>query len=155
MLNLDPGVPQNVQMRMRSSLVGSPQTFIYSNVLSYTLTPYSNDPDLWITGDATTSSWTNTPPSPQKFTYNRSTQKFSIIQAFVPGRFYKFLTTQGRWQPQWGLASGGGTAAGGTIAGNPATQTGDPDAVPTPGVAGNYRVTVDLINRTFTSVLVP
>ena len=153
-LNLDPGVAQNVQMRMRASLANAPETFTYSNVFSFTLTPYSNDPDLWITGDATTSSWTNTPPLPQKFTYNRATQKFTIIQAFVPGKYYKFLTTQGRWQPQWGLTSGA-TASGGSIAGNPDTQSGDPDAIPTPGVAGNYRITVDIINRTFTTVLVP
>ena len=152
-LNLDPGVAQDVQMRLRSSLAGAPQTFVYSNVFTYNITPYSNDPDLWITGSACVSNWTEFPPPPQKFTYNRTTTTFSITIAFVPGKEYKFLTTNGRWQPQWGLPNAAvsipalGVAT--TIAGNPATQTGDPAGIPTPIVSGNYKITVDLINKTF------
>ena len=147
-LNLDPFIAKSVDLRIRASIGSAASTFIYSNTITYNLTPYSNDPDLWITGDATGSSWTNTPPTNQKFTYNRSNATFFIIINFVPGKFYKFLTTNGAWQPQWG----GCAPAGGNIEGNPDTRTNDPDAISTPAVAGTYKVTVDLPNRKCTVV---
>jgi starch-binding outer membrane protein SusE/F len=147
-LNLDPFVAKDVDMRIRASIGSATPTYVYSNVIKYNLTPYSNDPDLWITGDATGSSWTNTPPANQKFTYNRSNATFSIIINFVPGKYYKFLTTNGAWQPQWG----GCAPTGGNIEGNPDTRSSDPDAISTPATAGSYKVTVDLNNKKCTVV---
>jgi starch-binding outer membrane protein SusE/F len=148
-LNLKPDSTYSVKVRIKSYL-GTAETAdnssnVYSNVLTFKVKPYSVDPDLWITGDACISSWTNSPPAPQKFAYSRATQKFTIMQTFIPGKQYKFLTTSGAWQPQWG----GCGPTGGTISVNPGGGS-DPDAINTPAVAGTYTITVDLITKTCT-----
>lgn len=147
-LGLSPDVTYSIKVRIKSSIglesdVNATNQF--SNILTYTVKPYSVDPDLWITGDACVSSWTNAPPAPQKFAYNRVTKKFTITQAFVPGKLYKFLTVSGAWQPQWG----GCPATGGAISVNPGGGA-DPDPISTPSVAGTYTITVDLVNKTCT-----
>ncbi|MFZ4058443.1 MAG: SusE domain-containing protein [Ferruginibacter sp.] len=146
-LDLDPLVPQDIQMRIRASVAGAPQSYVYSNVLSFVITPYSNDPDLWITGNGTPSNWTNSPPAAQKFAYSRATKKHTITMAFTPGNQYKFLTVSGQWQPQWG----GCSPTGGSISENPGGGS-DPAAIDTPPVAGNYLITVDLVAKTCTVV---
>lgn len=146
-LDLDPGVQHVINMRIKASLAGSSSTFVFSNEISYNITPYSNDPDLWITGSATASNWTNSPPATQKFAYSRSTKKFTITMAFTPGGQYKFLTVNGQWQPQWG----GCPPLGGPISENPGGGS-DPAAIDTPADAGNYLITVDLIGKTCTVV---
>jgi hypothetical protein len=146
-LDLDPGVQHVINMRIKASIGGANISFVFSNEISYNITPYSNDPDLWITGSATPSSWTNSPPSTQKFAYSRSTKKFTITMAFTPGGQYKFLTVSGQWQPQWG----GCGPSGGAISENPGGGS-DPAAIDTPADAGNYLITVDLINKNCTVV---
>jgi starch-binding outer membrane protein SusE/F len=106
--------------------------------------PNAQAPDLWITGDATTSSWTNTPPAPQKFTRLNNCE-YEITIAFVPGKFYKFLSISGQWQPQFG----GSSATGGDIGANYGGGN-DPDAVPTPTVAGNYKINVNFHKNKYT-----
>jgi starch-binding outer membrane protein SusE/F len=148
-LNLTADSTYNIKVRIKGYL-GSAEsndnsTNVYSNVLTFKVKPYSVDPDLWITGSGCTSDWTNTPPAPQKFNYSRVTQKFTIVQNFIPGKQYKFLTTSGAWQPQWG----GCGPTGGTISVNPGGGN-DPAAIDTPSTAGTYTITVDLINKTCT-----
>ncbi len=114
----------------------------------YTVTKEDNPlgGDLYITGDATPSSWTNAPPTTQKFT-QLTNGVFEIVMAFVPGKLYKFLNTNGQWQPQFG----GDNAAGGDLGANYGGG-GDPAAIPTPAVAGNYKVTVNFITKKYTVV---
>jgi hypothetical protein len=141
-LDLAPDVTYTFQIRIKSFLGLESETNAtnkYSNEYTYTAKTYNVDPDLWITGDATASNWTNTPPANQKFTYTRATKKFTISISLSPGKFYKFLTKQGFWQPQWG----GCGASGGDISENPGGGT-DPNAIPTPATAGTYLITVDL-----------
>ena len=146
-LSLAPNVPHNVEFRVKSSIHGSVP--LYSNKVMIVITPYPdpNVPTLWITGTAVPSGYTNTPPDSQKFTYVPGIKKFEKVFPFTPGNEYKLLTTQGQWQPQWG----GAPATGGTISVNPGGGS-DPAAIPTPAVAGNYKLTVDLIGKTITVV---
>lgn len=114
---------------------------------TYTLTKITNSlpTDLWITGDATTSSWTNAPPPAQKLTAVTN-GVWKITQAFVPGKVYKFLPINGSWQPQ----IGGSSATGGTLD-TPPSGT-DAANIPTPSVAGNYEITLNFITNTYTVV---
>ncbi|MEO7444881.1 MAG: SusE domain-containing protein [Ferruginibacter sp.] len=109
---------------------------------SFTVTKTNNPlgDELYITGDATTGGWVNNPPAPQKFTAI-SNGVFEITMAFTPGKYYKFLNTSGQWQPQFG----GNSATGGDLFANYGSGS-DPDAVPTPAVAGNYKITVNFLN---------
>ena len=100
--------------------------------------------DLWITGDGTASSWTNAPPASQKFT-QKTNGVFEITLPLVPGKYLKFLNTNGQWQPQFG----GNNASGGDLGANYGTG-GDPDAVPTPATAGTYKITVNFLTKKYT-----
>jgi hypothetical protein len=100
--------------------------------------------NLFITGDATTGGWVNNPPLAQQFTRVNSSV-YEITIAFVPGKAYKFLSSSGSWQPQFG----GNNAAGGTLGANYGGG-GDPDAVPTPATAGNYKIVVNFLTGVYT-----
>jgi len=110
---------------------------------------YSEYPDLWITGEAVTSGWTNAPPANQKFTYDPVTKKHKITITLTGGIYYKFLTVNGQWQPQWGIAVG---TTGTDILGNVFTirdsTGGDPEGIKAPPTTGTYTITVDLENKT-------
>ena len=112
----------------------------------FTLTPVANalPGELYITGDATTGGWTNSPPAAQKFT-QLTNGVFELTINLEPGKFYKFLSSHGNWQPQFG----GNSATGGTLGANYGSG-GDPDAVPTPAQAGNYKITVNFLTNTYT-----
>jgi len=152
-LGLEPLVAHDVRIRIKSYLgteSDTNPTNLYSDTMALNVTPYSVDPDLWITGDATPSGWTNTPPATQKFTYDRPSNSFNLTIALpATGTLegYKFLTISGAWQPQWG----GAPATGGTISENPGGGS-DPAAIKAPAVAGNYKLTVSLANKTFAIV---
>lgn len=99
--------------------------------------------DLYLTGDATVGGWSNTPPAAQKFTRLNSAE-YEITTTFAPGKFYKFLSSSGNWQPQFG----GNSATGGTLGANYGSGT-DPDSVPTPAAAGTYKVRVNFYTNTY------
>lgn len=112
----------------------------------FTVTPFANAlaQDLYITGDATPSNWTNTPPAGQKFTRLNNCE-YEITMAFVPGKFYKFLSVSGQWQPQFG----GSSATGGNLGANYGGGS-DPDGIPTPAIAGNYKIRVNFVSNKYT-----
>ncbi len=125
-------------------------TNLSSNVLTFKARTYSVFPDLWITGEACASNWTNTPPANQKFDYDPVTRNHTITIQLTGGIFYKFLTVQGQWQPQWGAAAGAITDVLGqtfSIAENPGGGS-DPDAIKSPAVTRSYKVTVNLTAKT-------
>lgn len=116
---------------------------------TFTVTRISTDgyrmPDqLWITGDAAPNGWVNNPANSQRFT-PVTNGVFTLDIALAPGKLYKFLSTNGAWQPQYG----GNSATGGNLGFNYGPQS-DPDAVPTPATAGNYRINVDFISMKYT-----
>lgn len=100
--------------------------------------------DLYITGDATNGGWVNNPPAAQKFTRLNSSE-YELTIALQPGKFYKFLSASGNWQPQFG----GNNATSGALGANYGGGN-DPDAVPTPAVAGNYKIVVNFLTERYT-----
>lgn len=113
---------------------------------TYSLTKVDNalPADLYITGDATPSNWTNTPPVAQKCTVIKN-GVFEITMAFTPGFYYKFLSSSGNWQPQFG----GSSATGGDLGANYGGGS-DPASIPTPAEAGNYKVQVNFLTNSYT-----
>jgi len=111
----------------------------------YTLTALS-DPlpqELYVTGDATAGGWVNNPPANQKFTRLNSNE-YQITMSFVPGKYYKFLSSSGNWQPQFG----GSSDTGGYLGANYGGGT-DPAAIPTPAAAGNYTIKVNFLTNKY------
>ena len=102
--------------------------------------------ELYILGDGTTGGWNNAPPAAQKFARLNNCE-YVITIAFVPGKYYKFISSFGNWQPQFG----GNSATGGTLGANYGGGS-DPDAIPTPALAGNYKITVNFLLNTYTVV---
>ena len=112
----------------------------------FTVTSVANPlpQELYTTGDATAGGWTNTPPANQKLTRLNSVVH-EITMSLVSGKFYKFLSSSGNWQPQFG----GNSATGGSLGANYGGGS-DPAAIPTPTVAGDYKVQVNFATQTYT-----
>lgn len=141
-MNLLENIPHNIEFRLKSSIGNSVP--LYSNVVRMVITPYLDvavpippSGELYITGNAMASDWTNNPPASQKFTKVSNTL-YEITVPFTSGKLYKFLSNLNQWQPQYG----GSSATGGDLGFNMGGGN-DPDAIPTPSVAGNYKITVN------------
>lgn len=149
-MKLVPDVGHDIELRVVSNLNGALQ--LISNVIKFTgVIPYEDfavppppTGELYITGDATPSSWTNNPPATQKAT-KVDKGAYYIVMNFQPGKYYKFLSTLTQWQPQYG----GKSATGGDIGVNLGSGS-DPDAIPTPAVAGTYRIDLDFRTGKYT-----
>jgi len=137
--NADPGFPS-------PSVAGWYKIILDFQTGKYTVTPVSNDlpQELYMTGDATAAGWTNTPPVAQQFNRLNSSE-YGITATLAPGKYYKFLSTQNQWQPQFG----GSSATGGTLGANYGSGS-DPDAIPTPSAAGSYKIKVNFVTNTYT-----
>lgn len=134
--------PHNIEFRVKATL-GNNSVPVYSNVIKIVITPYLDvavpippTGELFITGSAMPSDWTNNPPATQKFT-KISTTEYTITVNLAPGKEYKFLSNLNAWQPQYG----GSSATGGDLGFNMGGGN-DPAAIPTPGVSGSYKITV-------------
>lgn len=157
-LNLNDGVQYTIEFRVKSSLGSNGAVPLYSNVIKIKVTPYLDvalpiptTNELYITGNAVPSDWTNNPPANQKCTRVSSTE-YNITMAFTAGKYYKFLSNLNQWQPQYGLKAGtGGTGDSGELDLNPGGGS-DPDAIPTPAVSGNYKVTLNFKTGRYTAV---
>ena len=147
-------IPHAIEFRLKSTLIGNTVP-LYSNVIKINITPYLDvvvpvppTGELYITGNGVPSDWTNSPPAAQKATMLSNTE-YTITMSFTPGQFYKFLSTLGAWQPQYG----GTSATGGDIGYNMGLPgQSDPEAIPTPAVAGNYKVTLNFKTGKYTVV---
>ncbi|RYY38183.1 MAG: hypothetical protein EOO08_15615 [Chitinophagaceae bacterium] len=100
---------------------------------------------LYFTGDAFPDGWTNSPSAAQQLTRVNSVTFQKTGAALTPGKYYKFLSSPGNWQPQFG----GSSATGGALGANYGSGS-DPDAIPTPAAAGNYTITVNFLTNTYT-----
>ncbi|MEJ7682569.1 MAG: SusE domain-containing protein [Segetibacter sp.] len=151
-MELQTDVPHDIEMRVISNLNGAVP--LQSNVIKFTgIVPYEDftvpppaNQELYITGDGTPSGWTNEPPATQKCTTVNKGQYY-IVMNFEPGKFYKFLSTQKQWQPQYG----GKSATGGDIGFNLGSGS-DPDAIPTPAAAGSYKVELNFKTGKYTVI---
>jgi len=153
-LDLQENVVHQLEFRIKATLAGS-VVVLYSNVIGASITPYLDvavpippTGALYMTGDGTASGWTNAPPSTQQCVKVSNTEYY-IVATLAPGFYYKFLSTLNQWQPQYG----GSSDTGGDIGYNFALpgQT-DPPAMPTPAVAGSYKITLNFKTGKYTVV---
>ena len=151
-LNLLENIPHQVEFRIKST-IGGVALPLYSNVIKITVTPYLDvavpippTGELYATGSAMPSDWTNSPPASQKLTKVSNTEYY-WQGTLAPGKQYKFLSTLGAWQPQYG----GSSATGGDLGYNMGGGS-DPDAIPTPSDPGTYKVTLNFKTGKYTVV---
>ena len=114
----------------------------------FTVTPFTQQhglPDsLYIVGDATPGGWNNPVPVPsQKFTRVNST-KFEITIDLASGKKYLLLPENGNWAKKFGAVNNL----------DPVKLSGplkpEGQDIPSPDVAGTYKISVDFINNTYT-----
>lgn len=149
-LLLVPEMSHNIEMRVKATIAGAPQTQVVSNVLKYTVVPYKIPPkveppasgELFIVGNATpggdATGWNNPVPVPsQKFT-RVSPTLYEITIPLIADKNYLFLPVNGSWDAKYG-------AMGGNNSNNPDGddfKAGGGD-LKAPAVSGTYKITVD------------
>lgn len=150
-LTLNPGVSHNLELRVKSTLINNAVPLL-SNVLKFAVTPYSIPPkvtppasgELYITGNALASDWTNAPPPSQKFT-KISTTLYEITVALIGGNSYTFLPTYGSWNDKYSIA----------VKNDPNLVNGGDfqwqgNDILAPAASGTYKISVDFQRGKFT-----
>lgn len=149
----------NMQFRIKATL-GNGSVPLYSNVIGITVTNYLDyvveppgtgpdytDGNLWITGNAVASDWSNPLPSPydvtQKFTKIDVLHYQAMITFTNPSGGYKLIQQQGNWDTQYHAIDG--TAK---LSGDFEKKNSDPQ-FPSPGT-GLYKVEVNFQTGTYT-----
>ena len=117
----------------------------------FTVTPFTQQhglpTTLFIVGDATPGGWNNPVPVPsQQFTRVNSTTFEIASLALTSGRKYLFLPTNGDWSRKFGSD---GAASNTKLFGTFKPEGADFDS---PDISGNYKITVNFINNTYTLV---
>lgn len=154
-LQLQVGVSHTLEMRVTATLGTNGSVPLYSNVLTFTATPYAIPPKvapptngtLWMVGDAAPSGWSNPLPAPydvnQQFT--RVSETLYELVVTLPGNGgYKLIQEQGVWNSQYHMLAGG-TWEGGDFE----KKDSDPQ-FPGPPSSGSYKITVDFQRGKFT-----
>jgi len=117
----------------------------------FTVTPFTQQhglpSELFMVGDASPGGWNNPVPVPsQKFTRMSSTRFELASIALTAGKNYLLLPTNGDWGRKFG---NDGATSNTKLAGRIKPEGGD---MPSPDVSGNYKVTIDFVNNTYTLV---
>jgi hypothetical protein len=154
LLQLNPRRTYNMEARVISTITGN-NGKLTSNVITFTARPFPPPPkvplpaagNLWITGDAVASGWSNPLPPPydvsQKFTKLPSNTDYELVVNMNATGSYKLIQTQGDWSTQYHMVTGG-TGSGGSF------EFGDADpAFPSPGAAGTYKLSFNFQLGTF------
>ncbi len=156
-LVLVPDKSHNLDVRIKSTLTNN-SVPLYSNVLKFTVTPYSippkvappTDGTLWIIGNAVASDWTNPLPAPydvsQKFTQVSETLYELTVPMIGGGKGYKLIQKQGDWDTQY-HAIDGTVFTGGDFE----LKNADPQFLG-PVASGTYKITVDFQRGKYTVV---
>ena len=154
-LQLKVGVSHTLEMRVTATLGTNGAVPLYSNVLSFTATPYAIPPKvtpptngtLWMVGDAAPSGWSNPLPAPydvnQAFTKVSETV-YELVVTLPGNGGYKLIQEQGVWGSQYHMLAGG-TWEGGDFE----KRDSDPQ-FPGPPSSGSYKITVDFQRGKFT-----
>ena len=155
-LQLKPGIPHNIEIRVKSTLTNN-TAVLNSNVLKYVATPYSIPPKveppasgkLFITGSATPKGWMGAGDAEvanQKFTQLSNTL-YEITIALTGGQSYTFVPVYGDWGTKYSIAvkNDPNKVNGGDF------QKGGEDIL-APATSGNYKITVDFQRGVFTVV---
>jgi hypothetical protein len=149
-LQLNPRRNYSLEFRVISS-IGSAVS-LPSNVISVTTKPFAPPPkveppasgELYITGNAVASDWTNSPPATQKFT--RVSNTFYRIEIPLDGgESYTFLPVHGSWDYKYSISTKNDPALiyGGDF------KSGGEDIL-APPVSGTYKIEVDFQIGKFT-----
>jgi hypothetical protein len=153
-LVLKPGVPHNLDVRVKATLGNTGAVPIYSNVLKLVATPYAIPPKvtlpsggaLFLVGSATAGGWNNPVPVPtQKFTQVSPTL-YEIVIPLIGGQEYLLLPVNGDWSNKYAVADKtvGGLSDGGDFGFN------KNDNFPGPAASGTYKISVDFQRGKFT-----
>ncbi len=116
----------------------------------FTVTPFTQQHGLpsalFIVGNATPGDWSNPVPVPaQQFTRINSTRFELASLALVNNKEYLLLPENGNWGKKFGVVDN--TVANIKLGG---TLVPEGQNIPSPETAGNYKITVDFINNSYT-----
>lgn len=138
------------QFRLKSSLTdGTSSEDKYSDVITLDFTPYSTViviPSIYMLGDGTSAGWSNT--AAVEMVHIGDQGEFAVVDQLVASLGIKFIANLGAWAPMWGLATG--TSESGTLFYRETEAVADPPVIPSPAVAGDYRVVADTALMTYT-----
>ncbi|MDB5249063.1 MAG: hypothetical protein JWQ40_3457 [Segetibacter sp.] len=154
-LVLRPGMPHNLEVRVKSTLGSNNSVPLVSNVLKFRVTPYAIPPKvtppasgrLYITGSATPGNWMgggDAEKVDQRFTKISDTQ-YEIIIPLTGGASYVFVSVYGNWDNKYAISikndpnsvNGGDFKAGG-------------EDILAPAASGKYKIVVDFQRGKFT-----
>lgn len=140
----------NVSFRITSNITSNNTVEMkMSSPIDLAITPYSQEVSkkpLYLVGDGTDAGWDNN--SNIEVSYI-SEGKFGVVTNLGgSGLYFKFLSMQGFWAPQWGTDAEG-TGEGGNLVYRPTEDVEDPAAIPCPEEAGLYRIVADTANLTY------
>jgi len=111
------------------------------NPVSYNVVAFKNAPtvtfqDVIITGAATPSGWTGTPPSNQVFT-KVSDGKYTLTLSLNGGQDYLLLPGNNGWDLKWGKGADATPEAGNLL------RTGSAANLTAPAASGTYKIDLD------------
>lgn len=151
-LVLKPGVQHTLEIRVVASLGNGAGTLV-SNSLQLNATPYAIPPkvnppasgELYITGSAVASGWTNVPPKEtQQFTQVSETF-YTLVVDLIGGSSYTFLPTWGSWSDKYSIK----------VKNDPNSVNGGDfqwqgEDIMAPAASGTYKIEVDFQRGKFT-----
>jgi hypothetical protein len=154
-IGLTPNALGTMNVRIKATIGTVGAEAMFSDVVNYSVTPYLSYlfKDYFLVGAATAPGWNNNNNNPPLWRNPSNSDQYEYTGYFVGGGTaaaqFKILETLGLWQPQWG--TNGGSAQSGSLAGNPATQSGDPGEFTITGPSGYYKFAMNMATgvRTF------
>lgn len=117
---------------------------IYTITINTNNMTYNIAAPLYMLGDGCAAGWDNTAALPM---FTAGNGVYFLNTALGAGLSIKFITTLGAWEPMYGYATG--TPEAGTLVYR-APGAADVPNLTTPAAAGNYVVTADITNLTYT-----
>lgn len=142
-----PGVAGGIELRIVYDI---DEAFIdTTNVMSVSVTPYIDVVEarpIYLLGSGTLAGWDNN--AALEMTYVDG--KYEIVTTLTPGsdKYIKFISSLGKWAPQWGTDATG-TWANGPLVYRPDEATADPPAIPAPDFASQFKIIADTVNLTY------
>lgn len=146
-LQLVPKMSHNIEIRVKSYMANN-AAMLASNVLKFSVTPYTIPPKvtppadstLYIVGDATPGGWNNPVPVPSQQFTRVSPTFYEITITLIGGKHYLFLPKNGDWNHKYAVKDN--TIAGlGDSGGDFIADSGQD--IPAPTASGTYKIQAD------------
>lgn len=118
----------------------------------YTITINTNDltyhisAPLYMLGDGCAAGWDNSAALPF---FTSGNGVYFLKTTLGDAKSIKFITTLGQWAPMYGT-NAEGTSTGGALVFRATEGDPDPTNIPTPAAGGQFVVTADIVNLTYT-----